>query len=307
MALPGFGRPPVYYFIWILPRNSFNRFCGIIADTQFPRFLLTLLIRLFSWKYGVNLKEASKHVSEYKNFNEFFARKLLPGSRILDPDKDTVLSPVDGILGESGIINNEVLIQAKGLEYRLEDLLKDSGKSYLYDGGVFITIYLAPYNYHRIHSMVSGEVRQFCYIPGDLWTVSPLGVHHVPELFARNERLITYFETDKGECALVKIGATVVGRMRVFYNDITSNRSGGAFQKNVLESPVRVERGDEVGLFELGSTVICLFPPGQIELNELKIDQKILLGQAIGKFSRIDKDNVKNKLDHPVLRKSYDA
>ena len=292
MALPGFGRPPVYYFIWILPRNSFNRFCGIIADTQFPRFLLTLLIRLFSWKYGVNLKEASKHVSEYKNFNEFFARKLLPGSRILDPDKDTVLSPVDGILGESGIINNEVLIQAKGLEYRLEDLLKDSGKSNLYDGGVFITIYLAPYNYHRIHSMVSGEVRQFCYIPGDLWTVSPLGVHHVPELFARNERLITYFETDKGECALVKIGATVVGRIRVVYDDITSNRSGGAFQKNVLESPVRVERGDEVGLFELGSTVICLFPPGQIELNELKIDQKILLGQAIGKFSKIHQDDI---------------
>tara|TARA_B100000945_G_scaffold276667_1_gene241452 strand:- start:319 stop:720 length:402 start_codon:yes stop_codon:yes gene_type:complete len=132
--------------------------------------------------------------------------------------------------------------------------------------------------------MVSGEVRQFCYIPGDLWTVSPLGVHHVPELFARNERLITFFETEKGECALVKIGATVVGRIRVVYHDITSNRTGATFQKRMLEPPFMVERGDEVGNFELGSTVICLFPPGQIELNELKIDQKILLGQAIGKF-----------------------
>ena len=210
----------------------------------------------------------------------------------MDPDKEAVLSPVDGILGESGIINNEVLIQAKGLEYRLADLLKDSEKSKFYDGGVFITIYLAPYNYHRIHSMVSGEVREFCYIPGDLWTVSPLGVHHVPELFARNERLITYFETDKGECALVKIGATVVGRIRVVYHDITSNRPRAAFQKNMLAPPLRVERGDEVGLFELGSTVICLFPPGQIELNELKIDQEILLGQAIGKFSRIHQDEI---------------
>ena len=285
MALPGFGRPPAYYFLWILPRNSFNRLCGLLADTKFPRFLLTLLIRLFSWKYGVNLEESSKQVSEYKNFNEFFTRKLLPDARTLDPDKEAVLSPVDGILGESGVISNEILIQAKGLEYRLADLLKDSEKSKLYDGGIFITIYLAPYNYHRIHSMVSGEVSQFCYIPGDLWTVSPIGVHHVPELFARNERLITFFETDKGQCAIVKIGATVVGRIRVVYHDIISNRFGATFQKSVLEPPLRVERGDEVGLFELGSTVICLFRPGQIELKDLKINQEILFGQAIGKFS----------------------
>ena len=255
--------------------------------------MLTLLIRIFSWKYGVNLKEASKQVSEYRNFNEFFTRKLLPDARTLDPDTEAVLSPVDGILGESGFINNGVLIQAKGLEYRLADLLKDPERTKFYDGGVFITIYLAPYNYHRIHSMVTGEVREFCYIPGDLWTVSPLGVHHVPGLFARNERLITYFKTEKGECALVKIGATVVGRIRVVYHDITSNRPGAAFQKIVLTSPFRVERGDEVGLFELGSTVICLFPPGQIELNELKIEQEILLGQAIGRFSRIHQDEIK--------------
>jgi len=254
--------------------------------------LLTLLIRLFSWKYGVNLKEASKQVSEYRNFNEFFTRKLLPDARSLDPDTESVLSPVDGILGESGNINNGVLIQAKGLEYRLADLLKDPERTKFYDGGVFITIYLAPYNYHRTHSMVTGEVREFCYIPGDLWTVSPLGVHHVPGLFARNERLITYFKTEKGECALVKIGATVVGRIRVVYNDITSNRPRAAFQKNMLAPTLRVERGDEVGLFELGSTVICLFPPGQIKLNELKIDQEILLGQAIGKFSRLHQDEI---------------
>ena len=293
MALPGFGRPPAYYFLWILPRNSFNRLCGSVADAKLPRFLLKLLIGLFSWKYGVNLKEASKQVSEYRNFNEFFTRKLLPDSRTLDPDKEAVISPVDGVLGEYGIINKEVLIQAKGLKYRLGDLLKDSVKSKFYDGGIFITIYLAPYNYHRIHSMVSGEVSQFCYIPGDLWTVSPLGVHHVPELFARNERLITFFETDKGECAIVKIGATVVGCIRVVYHDISSNRFGATFQKSVLEPPLRLERGDEVGLFELGSTVICLFPPGQIELNQLKFEQKIFLGQAIGRFSRIDKDGIK--------------
>ncbi len=289
MALPGFGRPPAYYFIWILPRNSFNRLCGLVADAKLPRFLLILLIRLFSWKYGVNLNEASKHVSEYRNFNEFFTRKLLPNARSLDLDKDSVISPVDGLLGESGIIDNGVLIQAKGLDYRLSELLKDSEKSKLYDGGIFITIYLAPFNYHRIHSMVTGAIKQFCYIPGDLWTVSPLGVHHVPKLFARNERLITYFETFNGECALVKIGATVVGRIRVVYDNLTSNRPGAIFQNSLLEPPFRVERGDEIGLFELGSTVICLFPPGQIDLKECERGNEVRLGQAIGKFSKIRK------------------
>jgi phosphatidylserine decarboxylase len=134
--------------------------------------------------------------------------------------------------------------------------------------------------------MVSGEVREFLYIPGDLWTVSPLGVHHVPGLFARNERLTTYIQTENGECALVKVGATVVGRIRVGYHDQTSNRPGATFQQTILETPFQIERGEEVGLFELGSTVICLFPPGQIELMELKTDQKILFGQAVGRFCK---------------------
>ncbi len=109
---------------------------------------------------------------------EFFTRQLLPDARPLDPDLDAVLSPVDGFIGEYGRINDGRLIQAKGLDYRLADLLLDSKRDKLYDGGEFITIYLAPQNYHRIHSMVEGEVRGFSYIPGDLWTVSPLGVHH---------------------------------------------------------------------------------------------------------------------------------
>jgi phosphatidylserine decarboxylase len=178
------------------------------------------------------------------------------------------------------------LIQAKGLEYRLADLLDDPQRSGKYDGGVFITIYLAPQNYHRIHSMVAGEVSEFSYTPGDLWTVSPLGVHHVPSLFARNERLTTFLNSDKGECALVKVGATVVGRIRVRYHDQVSNRFGAVAKQIVLETPFKLERGEEIGMFELGSTVICLFPPEQIELHELQLGQKIFLGQAIGRFSQ---------------------
>ena len=284
MSLPGFGRPPAYYFMWILPRNFFSRICGFVADIRLPRPLLTPLIRIFSWFYCVDLTEATQQVSEFRTFNEFFKRQLLPEARPLDPDLDAVLSPVDGFIGEYGRINSGRLIQAKGLDYRLADLLLDSKRDSLYDGGEFITIYLAPQNYHRIHSMVEGEVHESSYIPGDLWTVSPLGVHHVPNLFARNERLTTYIQTEKGECALVKIGATVVGRIRVNYNGQISNRHGAMAKQLVLKTPFKLERGDEVGLFELGSTVICLFPPGQVELNELELGQKIILGQAIGRF-----------------------
>ena len=284
MSLPGFGRPPAYYFMWILPRNLFSRLCGFVADIRMPRILLTPLIKIFSRIYSVDLTEATLQVSEFRTFNEFFTRQLLPDARPLDPDLNAVLSPVDGFIGEYGRINDGRLIQAKGLDYRLADLLLDSKRDSLYDGGEFITIYLAPQNYHRIHSMVEGEVREFSYIPGDLWTVSPLGVHHVPKLFARNERLTTYIQTEKGECALIKVGATVVGRIRVTLHDQISNRHGAMAKQLVLEHPFKLERGDEVGLFELGSTVICLFPPGQVELNELELDQRISLGQAIGRF-----------------------
>jgi phosphatidylserine decarboxylase len=284
MSLPGFGRPPAYYFLWILPRNLFSRLCGFVANRRMPRFLLTPLIRIFSRIYSVDLTEATQQVSEFRTFNEFFTRQLLPDARPLDPDLNAVLSPVDGFIGEYGRINDGRLIQAKGLDYRLADLLLDSKRDKLYDGGEFITIYLAPQNYHRIHSMVEGEVREFSYIPGDLWTVSPLGVHHVPKLFARNERLTTYIQTEKGECALIKVGATVVGRIRVSFHDQISNRHGSMAKQLVLKTPFKLERGDEVGLFELGSTVICLFPPRQVELNELELGQKICLGQAIGRF-----------------------
>jgi phosphatidylserine decarboxylase len=284
MSLPGFGRPPAYYFMWILPRNLFSRLCGFVADIRMPRLLLTPLIRIFSRIYSVELTEATQQVSEFRTFNEFFTRQLLPDARPLDPDLNAILSPVDGFIGEYGRINDGRLIQAKGLDYRLADLLLDSKRDSLYDGGEFITIYLAPQNYHRIHSMVEGEVREFSYIPGDLWTVSPLGVHHVPKLFARNERLTTYIQTEKGECALIKVGATVVGRIRVSFHDQISNRHGSMAKQLVLKTPFKLERGDEVGLFELGSTVICLFPPGQVELNELDLGQKICLGQAIGRF-----------------------
>ena len=284
MFLKVLGRPPAYYFLWILPRNLFSRICGYIADFHLPNFILKPLIKLFSKVYGVNLTESEKKISEFRTFNEFFTRRLKKNARTIDQTKNSLLSPVDGFIGEFGTINDGILIQAKGLEYRIDELLEDQNRTRIYSGGEFITIYLAPQNYHRIHSMVTGEVREFSYIPGDLWTVSPLGIHHIDNLFARNERLTTYINYEKGECALVKVGATVVGRIRVNYHSQISNLNGALRKKIILDNPCHFKRGQEIGVFELGSTVICLFPPKQIELHKLNIGQKVLYGQSIGKF-----------------------
>ena len=284
MSFPGFGHPPTLYFLWILPRNLFSRICGWYAELRIPHFILHPLISLFCLIYKVDLSESERPLEGFDSFNAFFTRKLKPGLRPLAPEKDAVLSPVDGTLGEFGQIRKERLIQSKGLDYRLQDLLLDPGRAAKYDEGLFITLYLAPYNYHRIHSIADGEVLEFAYIPGDLWTVSPLGVKQVPGLFARNERIVTYLETEFGECALVKVGATVVGKIRVKYHQQITNLRGGKNRFVKLDRPWQVKRGEEIGLFELGSSVICLFSKGQVESADLQTGKPVRFGQSLGRF-----------------------
>ena len=284
MAFPGFGKPPALYFLWILPKNLFSRICGFVANLKLPKFILQRLIRLFCHFYPIDLNEVEQSVEDFDCFNAFFTRKLRQGVRPLAEDPNALLCPVDGALGEYGIIRDGNLLQAKGLEYRLEDLLQDPERKDLYDGGHYITLYLAPHNYHRIHSPAEGQVKEFAYVPGDLWTVSELGVMHVPGLFAMNVRILTYLQTKAGECAIIKVGATVVGKIRVCYHDKVSNLPGATFSLSRLETPWHVERGGEIGVFELGSTVICLFQPGQVEFDSLNLGQTVYLGQSLGKI-----------------------
>ena len=285
MTFRGYGKPTTYYFLWILPRNLISRIFGYLANLHIPNYFLKYIIKFFSIFYGVNLDESEKTISEFRTFNEFFTRRLKREVRPIDQAKNSLISPVDGYIGEFGIIKIGKLIQAKGMDYRLQDLLEDENRTTVYDGGIFITIYLAPHNYHRIHSIAEGEVNEFSYITGDLWPVSPLGINHITNLFARNERLTTYIDTKKGECAIVKVGATVVGKIRINYHPQVSNLRGKISKNIFLDNPYKLEKGQEIGLFELGSTVICLFPPKQIELYDIKIGQMIKFGSSLGKFN----------------------
>ena len=250
----------------LLPKKNFSRLCGWIADQRWPSYLLhQILIRSFVRYFNVDLSECPQKLKDFQTFNEFFTRPLKPQARPISTEKYALICPVDGTIGFFGTNTQETLLQAKGKEYLLTDLLQDSFVAHEYEGGIYLTIYLAPYNYHRIHSMVEGSITRFAYIPGELWTVSPLGLAFVPRLFAQNERWISYIDTEHGECALVKVGATVVGRIRTVYHTAYSNRPGARPLKESLPTAYPIKAGAEIGRFELGSTVVLLF---QIDLVE---------------------------------------
>jgi phosphatidylserine decarboxylase len=269
----------------LLPKKLFSRHCGWVADQRWPSYLLhQVLIRYFIRYFNVDLSECPQKLEDFQTFNEFFTRPLKPEARPIATYRNALVCPVDGTIGTFGTINQETLLQAKGKEYLVTDLLQDSFVAREFESGIYLTIYLAPYNYHRIHSIVAGSISRFTYIPGELWTVSPLGLAFVPRLFARNERWISYIDTEYGVCALVKVGATVVGRIRTVYHANYSNRPGATPIKECLSTPYPVEAGEEIGRFELGSTVVLLFPKNQVELNSLELGQTVRLGEVLGHF-----------------------
>ena len=269
----------------LLPKKNFSRLCGWIADQRWPSYPLhQILIRSFVRYFNVDLSECPQKLKDFQTFNEFFTRPLKPEARPISTEKNTLICPVDGTIGFFGTITQETLLQAKGKEYLLTDLLQDSFVAHEYEGGIYLTIYLAPYNYHRIHSMVEGSITRFAYIPGELWTVSPLGLAFVPRLFAQNERWISYIDTEHGECALVKVGATVVGRIRTVYHTAYSNRPGAKLLKESLPTAYPIKAGAEIGRFELGSTVVLLFQKDQVELDSLELGQTVRLGETLGRF-----------------------
>jgi phosphatidylserine decarboxylase len=182
------------------------------------------------------------------------------------------VSPVDGTVGEIGEIVDSRLLQAKGKHYTLAELIggpSAEADAQQFAGGTFCTIYLAPYNYHRIHSPLGGDISGYVNMPGQLWPVNAVGVRNVEKLFCVNERLTTFLRTPRGACAVVAVGATNVGRIRAVYDDVVTNvRRTRKAERKLYEKPVQVEKGGELAIFEMGSTVVVLFAPGVVKLAD---------------------------------------
>ncbi len=195
-----------------------------------------------------------------------------------------LVCPVDGTVLRQEPVRAGRTLQAKGMDYSLAELLGGHPGWEAFDGGTALTVYLSPRDYHRIHSPCAGTVRELAYVPGELWTVGPWGVRGVPGLFARNERVVTYIHAPGGQVALVAVGATVVGGIRVVYHPLESNRPGARAFRQELDTPFALTAGQELGRFQIGSTIILLTRPGEAELHPHQPGQAVRMGQTIGRF-----------------------
>ncbi len=271
-------------FVWLqylLPQSLLTRCIGAFARRRVPG-LTPLVIRRFIAAYGVDMAEAvDPDPAAYPTFNAFFTRPLRAGARPLAPPP-ALLCPCDGTVSAAGALDGQKLLQAKGVLYSASDLLGDSELAEHYTGGTFATIYLAPRDYHRVHMPATGALERMAYQPGRLFSVNPATVAGRPGLFARNERVVASFRGLGTTFAMVLVGAMIVGGIRTPWAGRVTPRSGEPWQiRNAAE--ITCERGAEMGRFELGSTVILLFPAGCVTLAEdLHPGRRVRMGEAIG-------------------------
>ena len=275
-------------FVWLqylLPQHGLSRLVLAATRVRTPWFK-NGLIRGFLKLYDVDMQEAAAgDPLSYGSFNEFFTRELKEGARPSAADPRDIASPVDGCVSEAGPIDHDLLLQAKGRRYRLTELLAAQPWASRFEGGSFATIYLAPFNYHRVHMPLRGVLRETVYVPGRLFSVNGVTAQHVPGLFARNERVLTLFDSDEGGFALVLVGALNVGSMAtVWAGDITP--AARRVVTRIPAPPTTLERGAELGRFNMGSTVILLFEPNRARWHsEVRAGRVVRLGQSLGRLS----------------------
>lgn len=233
--------------------------------------------------YSIDMAEAVQtDPLKFGSFNEFFTRALRPGVRSIASGSREIACPVDGTVSEAGRIEGDQLLQAKGRHYSLPELLASQAWANHFDGGSFATIYLAPFNYHRIHMPLRGELRETVYVPGRLFSVNAVTASQVPRLFARNERVLTLFDTAFGEMALILVGALNVGSMAtVWAGDITP--ATRRVLSTLPRQSVSLDKGEELGRFNMGSTVILLFQRGRARWHDgIRAGATVKLGQSLG-------------------------
>lgn len=272
---------------WLLPTLALSRGMYAITQVSWAPFKNTF-IKIFQKGFGISLDEAVvQEPAKFATFNEFFTRELKADARPIAGDSKTLVSPVDGTISQFGAIENGCLIQAKGIAYRLEDLLAQSSEDVAkYRGGQFMTIYLAPYNYHRIHAYCDMSLTATSYAPGRLFSVNPATARTMKNLFGRNERVICHVDTPAGPSALVLVGALFVGSMEtVWHGQITPPHNRKSPLPPANPGLRNRQRGEEVGRFNMGSTVVLVFPPDAVQFDQcLKPGQAISMGNAIGKL-----------------------
>jgi phosphatidylserine decarboxylase len=266
------------------PKGAFSRAVGWLSERRVPAPLRATVYGRFARAVGADLTDVEHPLYDFERFDDFFTRPLRAGARPISEGSQDLVSPVDALVSQVGSSSDGRLIQAKGLDYTVRGLLADAPESDRFEGGAYTTLYLAPKDYHRIHSPVAGRVRGYRHVPGASYPVNALSVRNIPGLFSINERLITFIESDAGWVAVVKVAATGVGHISAAYDPTVRTRRWGQGREPVshdYEQPLPILAGDEVGCFHLGSTVILLFEPGRASLT-LEVGRSVRMGERIG-------------------------
>ncbi|HVF62728.1 MAG TPA: archaetidylserine decarboxylase [Casimicrobiaceae bacterium] len=252
---------------YVMPKQAMTRFAGRIASRRGGR-MTTALIRAFVAQYGVDMREAAEpDIARYATFNDFFTRALKPGARPLAGTP--WICPVDGSISQLGATDKNRLLQAKGHHYEIAALVGgDEALAETFEHGSFATLYLSPRDYHRVHMPYDGRLTRMIYVPGSLFSVNAVTARGVPNLFARNERVVCVFESERGPFISTMVGATIVGSVAtVWHGVVNAQRPGTLREWRYDDKPVALKKGDEMGRFQLGSTVVLLFPRNTLVFN----------------------------------------
>ncbi len=270
---------------YLVPQHLLSRLVGAIARSRLS-VIRKPFIGWFVRRYKVDMSEARQtDAMAYEHFIAFFTRELKPGARPLEPDASRPVCPADGHINQLGPVMDGQLLQAKGRHYSLLQLLGgDEARARQFAGGSFITVYLSPRDYHRVHMPMTGTLTQMVYVPGKLFSVNNTTAENVPGLFARNERVVCHFDTEKGPMALVLVGAMIVAGVETVWAGEVCPGKRQAFTVNYpADAPaVTLQRGDEMGRFKLGSTVVVVFGPQAAALrSDLSAGGGVRMGQAL--------------------------
>jgi phosphatidylserine decarboxylase len=275
------------WLFYPIPHHSISRISLRLTRLR-NRLVIPLVIRIFIRIFNVNMDEALEpDPAGYTNFNAFFTRALRPDVRPIAPEADVVVSPADGLISQMGNLRDERILQAKGQNYSVLELLGGSHPhSTIFQDGKFCTIYLSPRDYHRVHMPADGELDKMIYIPGRLFSVSSPSLENIPRLFSRNERVAAIFQTGKGPLALVLVGAINVAAIETVWSGLITPPPGKAirsYQYRNSHHKIHLRRGQEMGRFNMGSTVILLFPPNVVDWDpQLCSGTSVKMGQRLG-------------------------
>jgi phosphatidylserine decarboxylase len=270
---------------YALPQHTLSKLMSYITHSE-NKILKNWCINTVIKHYGVNMAEAkNQHIDSFKSFNHFFTRELKPDARPLTTEKYSVACPADGSVSQAGKIKDGNIFQAKGMSFSTIDLLGgDESRAKPFEDGAFATIYLSPKDYHRLHMPLTGILREMVHIPGKLFSVNTTTTRSVPGLFARNERVAAIFDTEAGPMALVLVGAIFVSSVETVWHGVVTPPTTNSVQKwHYDQKSIRLNKGEEMGRFNMGSTIIVLFGKDKVRWeSQFKADKTVNLGEKIG-------------------------